>query len=65
MKSDKLYILCIEQKKYDQTSALSYNEFNIYIIKNGYYIHELKKNSKISDPHRLVLNLLDKKIKKD
>ena len=39
MKSDKLYILCIEQKKLLK-SVQQFNEFNKVIKKNEYYIYE-------------------------
>ena len=45
MKSDKSYILC--------------NEFNKGIYKTGCYIYDTR-NSKTSDPHRLLINLADK-----
>ena len=37
MKSDKLYFLCIEQKK---LKIQKYSEFNKVIKHNGYYIYE-------------------------
>ena len=39
MKSDKLYILCIEKKKLLK-SIQQENEFNKVIKQNGYYIYE-------------------------
>ena len=42
MKSEKLYILSIEQKELLK-SVQQYNEFNKVIKQNGYYIYEFWK----------------------
>ena len=62
MRSDKLLILCINQKKslkkYTITWSNQYNEI-AFICQNEYYIYELK-NSKTSKPHVLMLKFTDK-----
>ena len=62
----QLYIFCINytffvslHKKNTQKSTQQYNEFNTDAIQNAYSIYACK-NSKSSDPHRLILNLADK-----
>ena len=54
MKSDKSYILCIEQKKLPKKQ---YYQFNKGII---YKMFMNSENSKTSDPHGISLNLTDK-----
>ena len=62
MRSDKLFILCINQKKslkkYTITQLSQYNEIALK-YKNGCYIYELK-NSQTSKPRVLILTFTDK-----
>ena len=51
------YILCIEQKK-SLKSIQQYNEFKTMTVMNNVFMHS--ENSKISDPHRLLINLTKK-----
>ena len=58
MGSDKLYILCIKQRKLLKTYTTTY-EFNKIINRmNTKFINS--ENSKISDPRRILINLSDK-----
>ena len=56
MKSDKLFIHCINQNKLFK----KYTTTNEIFIKNGYYIYMNSENSKTSEPHILKLKLIDK-----
>ena len=59
MKSDKLYIFCIEKKKI--TKKVYNNIMNsIKSWKRMDTIFMNSENSKTSDPHRLLINLTDK-----
>ena len=62
MRLDKLFILCINQKKslkkHTITQLSQYNEIALK-YKNGYYIYELK-NSQTSKPRVLILTFTDK-----
>ena len=58
MKSEKLYILCIKQKKLSKN--YQYHEFNKVMNRMDTIFVNLKISG-ISDPHRLLLNLSDRK----
>ena len=58
MGSDRLYILCIKQRKLLKTYTTTY-EFNKIINRmNTKFINS--ENSTISDPRRILINLSDK-----
>ena len=61
MKSDKLYILCIEQFTKGITKTIYNNIMNSIKLQNRMdTIFMNYANSKTSDPHRLLPKLLDK-----
>ena len=57
MKSDKSYILCIEQKKLPKKQYYQFNKGIIYKMNTMCMNSE---NGKTSDPHGISLNLTDK-----
>ena len=63
MKSVKSYIFCNRQKKKKKMTKKVYN--NIMNSNKLYYTMDTifmnSENSETSDPHRLLLNLLDKR----
>ena len=60
MKSNKSYILCIEQKKLHKKQKTKKNEFSKGTIQKMNSTFTNSKNSQTFDPHRLLINLADK-----
>ena len=54
------HVFFVSSKRNYEKAIQQYNEFNKVIKQNGYTIYTNSKNSKSSDPHRLLLNLSDK-----